>query len=218
MPFRHPIEVPMIVLHHLNKSRSQRIIWLLEELGLPYQIKAYQRDAATFLAPPELKAIHPLGKSPVIEFDGRILAESGAITEYLIARHAPHTLAPDPESPAYADYLQWLHFAESSGILPLLLDMFVRKDGSPMRFLPGYAQVECAKVLGYLNEVLATRRYLVGERLSGADIMNSFLVDLLAQGGQLAQFPHLKSYWERLNTRPARQKAAALERELDQSA
>ena len=191
----------MIVLHHLNKSRSQRIIWLLEELGLPYQIKAYQRDATSFLAPPELKAIHPLGKSPV--------------TEYLIARHAPERLAPATDNPDYPEYLQWIHFAESSGILPLLLDMFVRKDGSPMRFLPGYAQAECAKVLGYLNEVLATRHYLVGDRLSGADIMNSFLVDLLAQGGQLAQFPHLEAYWQRLNSHPARQKAAALERELD---
>ncbi|MNH30143.1 glutathionine S-transferase [compost metagenome] len=144
-----------------------------------------------------------------------MLAESGAITEYLIARYAADRLAPAPDSPEYPEYLQWLHFAESSGILPLLLDMFVRKDGSPMRFLPGYAQAECAKVLGYLNEVLASRRYLVGDRLSGADIMNSFLVDLLAQGGQLAQFPHLQAYWQRLNTHPARQKAAALERELD---
>ncbi|CAJ1891280.1 glutathione S-transferase family protein [Aeromonas salmonicida] len=198
----------MIILHHLNKSRSQRIIWLLEELGLPYQIKAYQRDATIFLAPPELKAIHPLGKSPVIELEGRVLAESGAITEYLIARHAPERLAPAQDSPDYPEYLQWIHFAESSGILPLLLDMFVRKDGSPMRFLPDYAKAECAKVL-------ASRHYLVGDRLSGADIMNSFLVDLLAQGGQLTHFPHLQTYWERLNTHPARQKAAVLERELD---
>ncbi|WP_192896262.1 glutathione S-transferase family protein [Aeromonas salmonicida] len=205
----------MIILHHLNKSRSQRIIWLLEELGLPYQIKAYQRDATTFLAPIELKAIHPLGKSPVIELEGRVLAESGAITEYLIARHAPERLAPAQDSPDYPEYLQWIHFAESSGILPLLLDMFVRKDGSPMRFLPDYAKAECAKVLGYLNQVLASRHYLVGDRLSGADIMNAFLVDLLAQGGQLAHFPHLQTYWERLNTHPARQKAATLERELD---
>ena len=153
-----------------------------------------------------------------LEFNGRVLAESGAITEYLIARHAAERLAPATDSPDYPEYLQWIHFAESSGILPLLLDMFVRKDGSPMRFLPDYAKAECAKVLGYLNEVLASRRYLVGDRLSGADIMNSFLVDLLAQSGQLAQFPHLKSYWERLNTHPARQKAAALERELDRSA
>ncbi|MNF48039.1 glutathionine S-transferase [compost metagenome] len=147
-----------------------------------------------------------------------MLAESGAITEYLIARHGAGQLAPSQESPEYAEYLQWLHFAESSGILPLLLDMFVRKDGSPMRFLPGYAKAECAKVLGYLNAVLSTRRYLVGDRLSGADIMNSFLVDLLAQSGQLAQFPHLQAYWQRLNDHPARQKAAALERELDRGA
>lgn len=143
------------------------------------------------------------------------MAESGAITEYLIARHAPERLAPAQDSPDYPEYLQWIHFAESSGILPLLLDMFVRKDGSPMRFLPDYAKAECAKVLGYLNAVLSTRHYLVGDSLSGADIMNSFLVDLLAQGGQLAHFPHLQTYWERLNTHPARQKAATLEHELD---
>ena len=208
----------MITLHHLNQSRSKRIIWLLEEIGQPYQIKAYQRRADNHLAPDELKAVHPLGKAPVIELDGKVLAESGAITEYLIARHAAERLAPAPDSPDYPEYLQWIHFAESSGILPLLLDMFVRKDGSPMRFLPDYAKAECAKVLGYLNAVLSTRHYLVGYRLSGADIMNSFLVDLLAQSGQLAQFPYLKTYWERLNTHPARQKAAALERELDQSA
>lgn len=208
----------MIVLHHLNKSRSQRIIWLLEELGQPYRIQAYQRDAVTFLAPPELKAIHPLGKSPVIELEGRVLAESGAITEWLIARFAADRLAPAQDNAEYAEYLQWIHFAESSGILPLLLDMFVRKDGSPMRFLPDYAKAECAKVLGYLNAVLSTRHYLVGDRLSGADLMNSFLVDLLAQSGQLAQFPHLQAYWQRLNTHPARQKAAALERELDRDA
>ena len=110
----------------------------------------------------------------------------------LIARHAPDRLAPATDSPEYPEYLQWLHFAESSGILPLLLDMFVRKDGSPMRFLPDYAKAECAKVLGYLDEVLANRRYLVADRLTGADILNSFLVDLLAQSGQLAQFPHLR--------------------------
>ena len=136
-----------------------------------------------------------------------MLAESGAITEYLIARHAPDRLAPAADSPEYPEYLQWLHFAESSGILPLLLDMFVRKDGSPMRFLPDYAKAECAKVLGYLDEVLANRRYLVANRLTGADILNSFLVDLLAQSGQLAQFPHLRPTGsDSTLTRPARRR------------
>ncbi|MGS0729497.1 glutathione S-transferase, partial [Shewanella sp. 0m-11] len=109
----------MITLHHLNKSRSKRIIWLLEELGVDYQIKAYQRDSQTFLAPPELKAIHPLGKSPVIEYQQQVIAESGAITQYLIDNHAAGTLAPEKGSPDYVEYLQWLHFAESSAILPL---------------------------------------------------------------------------------------------------
>lgn len=125
----------MITLHHLNKSRSKRIIWLLEELGVDYHVVAYQRDSVTFLAPPELKAIHPLGKSPVIEADGKVIAESGAITEYLIAKYAPQRLAPAQESDEYVEYLQWLHFAESSGILPLLLKVFLTKDGTQTQFL-----------------------------------------------------------------------------------
>ena len=119
----------MITLHHLNKSRSKRIIWLLEELGQPYEIKSYQRDSQTFLAPPELKQIHPLGKSPVIEMDGQVIAESGAITEYLIEKYAADTLAPARDSADYVSYLQWLHFAESSAMLPLILRMLVQKDG-----------------------------------------------------------------------------------------
>ena len=115
----------MIKLHHLNKSRSKRIIWLLEELGVDYDVVAYQRDAVTSLAPPELKAIHPLGKSPVIESDGMVIAESGAITEYLIEQHGAGILSPDRGTKEYVEYLQWLHFAESSAILPLLLKMFI---------------------------------------------------------------------------------------------
>ena len=99
----------MLVVHHLNDSRSQRILWLLEELGTPYEIKAYQRDAQTRLAPPELKALHPLGKSPVITDDDRTIIESGAIIDYIIRRHGGGRLQPDPASKAYDDYVQWLH-------------------------------------------------------------------------------------------------------------
>lgn len=123
----------MITLHHLNKSRSKRIIWLLEELGLEYEVKPYLRDSVTFLAPPELKAIHPLGKSPVIEDNGLVIAESGAITEYLIQTYGAN-LAPKLGTSAYIEYLQWLHFAESSAILPLLLKMFVAKEGQKPTF------------------------------------------------------------------------------------
>src|ERR1700722_13338075 len=109
----------MIVVHHLNDSRSQRILWLLEELQIPYDIRHYQRDAVTRLAPPELKAIHPLGKSPLITDDGRVIIDPGAIIYSITRRHGGGRLQPDPTTAAYDDYLQWLHFAEGSAMLPL---------------------------------------------------------------------------------------------------
>ena len=203
----------MITLHHLNKSRSKRIIWLLEELGVDYQVVAYQRDSVTFLAPPELKAIHPLGKSPVIEADGKVIAESGAITEYLIAQHAPQRLAPAQESAEYVEYLQWLHFAESSGILPLLLKVFLTKDGAQTQFLAQYADAEINKVVGYLDQSLQGKNYLVGETLSGADIMNSFIVEIVQQFGLLEQYPNLARYAESLASHPSFVKAQVLEQQ-----
>ena len=111
----------MIVVHHLNESRSQRVLWLLEELGVPYDIRFYQRDARTRLAPPELRAVHPLGKSPVLEDDGKTLIESGAIVDYLIRRYGGVRLRPAEDSPEFEAYQQWLHYAEGSAMLPLLL-------------------------------------------------------------------------------------------------
>lgn len=119
----------MIRLHHLNQSRSLRILWLLEELGVPYEIISHQRDPNTHLAPDSLKAVHPLGKSPVIEMDGQLYAESGAITELLIERFAPERLRPTTDSADYGHYLQWINFAESSLMLPLLLELFTKKAG-----------------------------------------------------------------------------------------
>ncbi|WP_299980808.1 glutathione S-transferase [uncultured Pseudoteredinibacter sp.] len=205
----------MIVLHHLNKSRSKRIIWLLEELGVEYRIEPYQRDAQSNLAPPELKAIHSLGKSPVIEHNGRVIAESGAITEYLCQQYRPDMI-PESGSDDYIDYLQWMHFAESSAILPLLLKMFVEKDGAKMNMLDQYAQVEVAKVMTYFNQRV-TAGYLVGGQLTGADIMMSFIVDALHRGGALAMFPNLKAYHDFLAGLEKFQKAEALEAELDKS-
>ncbi|EPT8449412.1 glutathione S-transferase family protein [Vibrio fluvialis] len=204
----------MITLHHLNRSRSKRIIWLLEELEVEYQIVPYQRDSLTFLAPPELKAVHPLGKSPVIEIDGRVIAESGAITEYLIERFAPQRLAPARDSADYIDYLQWLHFAESSGILPLLLKLFLAKDGTKTQFLEGYANNEAAKVLGYVNAQLEGKNYLVADKLSGADIMMSFIAEGVQTSGMLDHFPNIKAYLSGLSALPAYQKANRIEAEL----
>lgn len=207
----------MITLHHLNKSRSKRIIWLLEELGQPYEIKSYQRDSQTFLAPPELKQIHPLGKSPVIEMDGQVIAESCAITEYLIEKYAADTLAPARDSADYVSYLQWLHFAESSAMLPLLLRMFVQKDGCKTNFLEGYAATEVSKISHYFNDMLADKTYLVADKLTGADIMMSFVVELLANSGDLAKFEHIERYATQLSQHATWVKAIEIEKQLDAS-
>ena len=193
----------MIKLHHLNKSRSKRIIWLLEELNIKYEIVPYLRDSVTFLAPPELKSIHPLGKSPVIEDDGLIIAESGAITEYLIEKYGDKQFAPVRGSKEYVEYSQWLHFAESSAILPLLLKMFVAKDGCKTNFLGDYADIETAKVIQFFDQSLQGKRYLVSEQLTGADIMMSFIAELVQNNGELDKYKNIATYLEQLATHPA---------------
>ncbi|MCG3865623.1 MULTISPECIES: glutathione S-transferase family protein [unclassified Photobacterium] len=201
----------MIILHHLNQSRSKRIIWLLEELGVEYKIQPYCRDKVTFLAPPELKSVHPLGKSPVLEDNGMIITESGAITEYLIETYGNGKFMPERGTQAYIDYIQWLHFAESSAILPLLLKMFVTKDGAKMNFLSDYADMETQKVMQYFDQQLADKTYLVEERLTGADFMMSFITEILGNYGVLAAFPNIQRYAEQLQTHQGYQTAQALE-------
>ncbi len=206
----------MIVLHHLNRSRSKRIIWLLEALEIPYEIKAYQRDAKTQLAPPELKEIHPLGKSPVIEDDGLIVAESGAIIEYLTEKYGKGKLSPQKDSPQYPLYLQWLHFAESSAALPLLLCYFVSMEESKTTFLEDYGKKEFALILGYLNSHLETKRWLLGDSFSAADIMLSFIVEMSEHMGALqGKYPALQRYLQDLSETPGAQRANELEQKYD---
>lgn len=204
----------MIKLHHLNASRSIRILWLLEEIGQPYEIIKYQRDANTNLAPQSLKAIHPLGKSPVIELDGKVITESGAIVELLISKFAPH-LAPDEQSAAYSDYLQWIHFAESSAILPFLLKVFNQyesKCGTSLKFLDSYAQTEFTKVFTYLNDYLDGKAFLVEERLTGADFMLGFVVQGALQMLKCENsYPHIARYIENLEGCQSYQKAISIE-------
>ncbi|MEF1201415.1 glutathione S-transferase family protein [Vibrio owensii] len=201
----------MIKLHHLNQSRSKRIIWLLEELGVDYEIVPYLRDSVTFLAPPELKSIHPLGKSPVLEDGDEIVTESGAITEYLIEKYADGRFAPVRGSKAYTQYIQWLHFAESSAMVPLLLKMFVAKDGAQTNFLADYADAETMKVMGYVDQSLEGKTYFVEERLTGADFMMSFVVDILNKFGVIERFPNIQRYGAQLATHSAFAKAEELE-------
>ncbi|MCX4063904.1 glutathione S-transferase [Pseudomonas sp. S1Bt30] len=192
----------MITVHHLNNSRSQRILWLLEELGVPYEIKRYQRDPKTNLAPPELKAVHPLGKSPVIEDGPHVVIESGAIVDYLIRRHGQGRLQPDPASATYDEYVQWLHFAEGSAMLPLMLNLYVGRLGDAGAPLHPRIESELANYLGYLNDVLERTRYLVGEDFSGADIQMSFIGEIAQAQGKLQAYPHLAAWLQRLQARP----------------
>ncbi|GFM84935.1 glutathione S-transferase [Pseudomonas cichorii] len=202
----------MIRLHHLNQSRSIRILWLLEEIGAPYDIEFYRRDGKTHFAPESLKAIHPLGKSPVIELDGKVVAESGAITEILIERFAPH-LAPEKHTGDYLDYLQWLHFSESSAMLPPLLKIFAQRETATLSFLPGYAQVECEKVFGYLNQQLENKTFLVGEKLSGADFMMFFVAELVERLEKPQAYANIQRYLATLRNLDSWKSAQAREAE-----
>ena len=197
----------MIVVHHLNESRSQRILWLLEELELPYEIKSYQRDPATRLAPPELKAVHPLGKSPVITEGERTIHESGAIIDYIIRRHGNGRLAPAADSADHDAYQGWLHYAEGSAMLPLMLFMYVMRLGDAGAPLHPRIESEIANHLGYVDASLSGREYLVGDGLTGADIQMSFVPEVTKAFGKLPAYPNMEAWIERLHARPAWQKA-----------
>jgi len=197
----------MIVVHHLNDSRSQRILWLLEELGLPYEIKNYQRDAQTRLAPPELKKVHPLGKSPVITDGNRTIIESGAIIDYLIRRHGRGRLQPAAETLAYDEYVQWMHYAEGSAMLPLMLNLYAMRLGEAAAPLMPRIEDEIANHLGYIDSALKGRQFLVGDSLTGADIQMSFVGEVAGAFGKRAQYPNLDAWTRRLHERPAYKKA-----------
>jgi glutathione S-transferase len=199
----------MIVVHHLNDSRSQRILWLLEELGVPYEIKFYQRDATTRLAPPELTAIHPLGKSPVITDGDRVVHESGAIIDYIIRRHGGGRLAPALGSEAYETYQQWLHYAEGSAMLPLLLFMYVSRLGEAGKPLHARIDSEIANHIGYVNACLDGREWLLAD-FSAADVQMSFVGEVLVPFGRLDAYPNIKAWVKRFQARPAYK--AALEK------
>ena len=195
----------MIVVHHLNESRSQRVLWLLEELALPYEIRHYTRDAKTRLAPPELKAVHALGKSPVLEDDGLTVIESGAIVDYLIRRHGGGRLQPAQGSREFEVYNQWLHYAEGSAMLPLLLKMYVSRLGEAGAPLKPRIDGELQNHLGYVDSALHGREWLVGNQLSGADIQMSFVGE--AARGLRASYPNIDAWVRRFQQRPAYRRA-----------
>ena len=195
----------MITVHHLNDSRSQRVLWLLEELGLPYEIEHYARDATTRLAPPALMAVHPLGKSPVLEDGGLKIIESGAIIDYLIRQHGGGRLQPAASTADFEAYSQWLHYAEGSAMLPLMLKLYVGRLGDAGAPLAPRINSELANHLGYVERSLQGREWLVGDRLSGADIQMSFVGE--AARGLRASYPALDAWVTRFQARPAYQRA-----------
>lgn len=212
----------MIVVHHLNDSRSQRVLWLLEELGLPYEIKHHQRDAKTMLAPPELLAVHPLGKSPVITDAGVTLAETGAIVEYLLDQHGGGRLLPEPKTAEALRYRYWLHFAEGSMMPPLLLSLiFDRIANGPMPFLirpvaRGISKTvmdltvhpNLTRQLDFMEAELGRSTWFAGDALTGADIMMSFPLEAAAKRAGLdASRPRLMAFLQRIHARPAYQQA-----------
>lgn len=211
----------MIVVHHLNNSRSQRILWLLEELGLEYEIKKYQRDPKTMLAPPELRAVHPLGKSPVVQDGDVVVAESGAIVEYLVDRYGP-TLAPRAGTPERLRYTYFLHYAEGSAMPPLLLKLvFDKVEASPAPFfVRPIARAIANKVkdtfvlpqirqhLAYLEGELGKRTWFAGDEFSAADIQMSFPLEAAAmRGGLDGQSPNLVAFLDKIHARPAYRRA-----------
>ncbi len=214
----------MVVVHHLENSRSQRILWLLEELGVPYEVKRYARDKETMLAPPELRAVHPLGKSPVVTDDGVTVAESGAIVEYLVERYGDGRLIPPAGTPERLRYTYWLHYAEGSAMPPLLLKLvFDRLEVAPMPFfIKPIARAISGKAkssfiapqiklhLDYLESELGKATWFAGSEMTGADIQMSFPLEAAdARAGLAAGRPRLKAFLDRIHARPAYQRALA---------
>ncbi|AJW96773.1 glutathione S-transferase family protein [Burkholderia gladioli] len=212
----------MLTVHHLNNSRSQRVLWLLEELGVPYELKRYERDPKTMLAPPELRAIHPLGKSPVLTDEGFTMAESGAIIEYLVERYGEGRFAPPPGTPQRLRYTYWLHYAEGSAMPPLLLKLVaLRIAQAPMPFFArpiarkisstlqsSFVDPQLKLHLGYVDAALRETGWFVGDSFSAADVQMSFPLEAAAsRADTLAQLPAIRAFLERIHARPAYQRA-----------
>lgn len=213
----------MIVVHHLNNSRSQRVLWLLEELGVPYEVKRYERDPKTMLAPPELRAVHPLGKAPVVTDGERTLAESGAVIEYLVDRYGEGRLAPAAGTEERLRYTYWLHYAEGSAMPPLLLKLiFDRVESAPMPFFvkpvargiarkvkQSFVEPQLETHFGYVESELAKTPWFTGDAFTAADIQMSFPLEAAQSRAGLtpASHPHVLDFLTRIHARPAYRRA-----------
>jgi glutathione S-transferase len=210
----------MITVHHLNNSRSQRVLWLLEELGCRYEVKRYERDAKTMLAPPALKAIHPLGKSPVISDGDNTIAETGAIIEYVLERYGSGRLVPPAGSKEKLRYTYWLHYAEGSAMTPLLLKLvFTRIPANAPGLMKGIVKTVMAKAqerlsdpqirmhLDYWDTELSKSEWFAGDQFTAADIMMSFPLEAAAARADGKSRPMVKAFLDRIHNRRAYQDA-----------
>lgn len=197
----------MIEVHHLSDSRSRRITWLLEELELPYEVIKYQRDEKTRLAPPELKTIHPLGKAPIIRDHGEVVFESGAIVQYLVSKYGAGRLSPPEGTPAYTRYLEFLHYAEGSAMLPLMLRLYTSRLGEAAAPLAPRIQSEIQTHFGFLDAQAGKNDYFVGDSLTGADVQLSFPVQRIVMSAGRDAFPNLTAFVDRIEARPAYRRA-----------
>jgi glutathione S-transferase len=199
----------MIELHHLNNSRSQRVLWLLEELGVPYTVVAYERDPVTILAPPSLKAVHPLGKSPVIRDDGKVIAESGAILEHLVERYGEGRFSPPRGTDAFERYRYWMHYAEGSFMTQVMLRLYLTRVGEaaaqPMQRVVANTNLH----LDFCEAELGAAAFLVGAEFTAADVQMSFPLEVARSQGTFTgeRHPKLFAWLQRLHARPAYQAA-----------
>jgi glutathione S-transferase len=198
-----------LIVHHLNNSRSQRILWLLEELAVPYEIRHHQRDAVTNLAPPSLTELHPLGKSPMIEDDGKLVFESGAITEYLCERHGGSHLIPARGTDDHIRYLEWIHFAEGSAMTPVLLRIYTSRLGEAAAPLQPRIAQQLESHFQFMEDSIQSSGYFVGDSLTGADIMLIFAGEIAVAQGFGERMPKLAAFVKMVHARPQYQAALA---------
>jgi glutathione S-transferase len=196
-----------LIVHHLNNSRSQRILWLLEELGLEYEIKFHMRDAVTNLAPAELLAIHPLGKSPMIEDEGRVIIESGAITEYLCERYGGEAFVPKRGTDDHIRHLEFIHFAEGSAMTPILLALYTSRLGEAAAPLQPRIEQQLDSHFDFMESELSASGHFIGDALSAADIMLSFPAEIAVMQGRTATRPKLAAFVDTNQARPTYKRA-----------
>lgn len=200
----------MLTVHHLGKSQSERVVWLCEELGIPYELKRYERDPATILAPPEYKALSPMGTAPVITDGDTVLAESGAITEYIIAKHGAGRLALAPDHPDFADYLHWFHFANGTLQAVLGRNMVLRRLDPPADHpMVVSTKGRLERALAVVEARLGEAPYFAGDGFTAADIMSVFSLTTmrLFMPVDLAPYPAILAYLQRIGARDAYRRA-----------